>query len=150
MLDRRSLPKVFFRVVSSTDAAVVVDVVSVVDVVVVVDPSAFCFTFGTKCDGARSEVEKSFGRDEGDSGFVSGSCAGFSVSTSDSLLLLLFLPNFGVNRFPFRFCFPPLRSSSAGSSACSVACSWSESSLVVLSSSPSLLLSIFSPWLNLY
>ena len=45
MLDKRSLPNVFFRVVSSTDD-VVVDVVNVVELVVVVVEalSSMCFT----------------------------------------------------------------------------------------------------------
>ncbi len=46
MLDKRSLPNVFFRVVSSTDD-VVVDVVNVVELVVVVVVealSSMCFT----------------------------------------------------------------------------------------------------------
>ena len=45
MLDKRSLPNVFFRVVSSTDE-VVVDVVNVVELVVVVVEalSSMCFT----------------------------------------------------------------------------------------------------------
>ena len=51
----------FLRVVSSVEGSVVVDVVNVVDVcVVVADGSTPSFTFGTKWDGARSEVENSF------------------------------------------------------------------------------------------
>jgi len=48
MLDKRSLPNVFFRVVSSTDVDVVVNVVNVVELVVVVVAdealSSMCFT----------------------------------------------------------------------------------------------------------
>jgi hypothetical protein len=117
MLDKRSFPDVLFAVASSVEATVVVDVVRVVDVVVVVD-SAFCFTFGTKCEGARSDVENSRVRFAGFSGFDSESGDGVSESASDSLLL--FLLNLDVNRFPVLLLFPVVRSSSGRSPLCSV------------------------------